>query len=139
MVSRFNAAHTLWNPSFTEEENIKTFGECANPAGHGHRYTVEITVGGGVTSDKPYVVPRPVMRKIVDDVLSPKLRNANLNVVFGNGFLPTGENVAKALWHLLEPAIEGHASLVSVRIVETQKNSFVYAGEVGPDIKTLPI
>ena len=39
----FAATHTLWNEKLSEEENFDAFGKCANPAGHGHNYIVEVT------------------------------------------------------------------------------------------------
>ena len=43
---RFPAAHVLAHESFSEEENRRVYGKCANPAGHGHNYGVEVTVTG---------------------------------------------------------------------------------------------
>jgi 6-pyruvoyltetrahydropterin/6-carboxytetrahydropterin synthase len=40
----FSASHTLWNDKFSDEENFKVFGKCANKCGHGHNYIVEVTV-----------------------------------------------------------------------------------------------
>ena len=40
----FAASHTLWNAKFSDEENFKVFGKCANKCGHGHNYVVEVTV-----------------------------------------------------------------------------------------------
>jgi 6-pyruvoyltetrahydropterin/6-carboxytetrahydropterin synthase len=40
----FAASHTLWNEKFSDDENYKVFGKCANPSGHGHNYIVEVTI-----------------------------------------------------------------------------------------------
>lgn len=45
---RFNAAHRVYNPSWSDERNQATFGKCNNPNWHGHNYTLEITVEGQV-------------------------------------------------------------------------------------------
>ncbi|CAG8836132.1 41155_t:CDS:2 [Gigaspora margarita] len=42
----FSAAHRLHSPHLTEEENKELYGKCNNPNGHGHNYTVEITIRG---------------------------------------------------------------------------------------------
>ena len=43
---RFPAAHVLRHPSFSDAENERVYGKCANPAGHGHDYGIEVTVTG---------------------------------------------------------------------------------------------
>ena len=40
---RFPAAHVLRRADFSEAENQRVYGKCANPSGHGHDYTVEVT------------------------------------------------------------------------------------------------
>jgi len=40
----FAAMHKLWNDDFSEERESRVFGKCANPAGHGHNYIVEVTI-----------------------------------------------------------------------------------------------
>ena len=40
----FAAMHKLWNEQFSEKKNFEVFGKCANPAGHGHNYIIEVTV-----------------------------------------------------------------------------------------------
>ncbi|MDA2914732.1 6-carboxytetrahydropterin synthase, partial [Acidobacteriia bacterium AH_259_A11_L15] len=42
----FSASHYYQNPELSPEENQRLFGKCANPAGHGHNYVLEVTVAG---------------------------------------------------------------------------------------------
>ncbi|KAH0500735.1 6-pyruvoyl tetrahydrobiopterin synthase [Microtus ochrogaster] len=44
----FSASHRLHSPSLSDEENLKVFGKCNNPNGHGHNYKVVVTVHGEV-------------------------------------------------------------------------------------------
>jgi 6-pyruvoyltetrahydropterin/6-carboxytetrahydropterin synthase len=53
----FSASHYYWNPAWTEEKNEQVFGRCANRNGHGHNYTLEVTVAGE---------PDPVTGFVVD-------------------------------------------------------------------------
>ena len=46
--AEFSASHYYHNPEFTPEENRRVFGKCNNPNGHGHNYTLEVTVKGDV-------------------------------------------------------------------------------------------
>ena len=43
-----SASHRLHSAEFSEEENLRLYGKCSNPYGHGHNYVVEVTVGGPV-------------------------------------------------------------------------------------------
>ena len=40
---RFNAAHRLFNPSWSDEKNEQIFGKCANKNWHGHNYNLFVT------------------------------------------------------------------------------------------------
>ena len=45
---RFPAAHVLARDDFSDAENQRRYGKCANPGGHGHNYGVEVTVRGPI-------------------------------------------------------------------------------------------
>ena len=40
--AEFSAAHYYWNDAWSEAENQRIFGKCANRNGHGHNYTLEV-------------------------------------------------------------------------------------------------
>ena len=129
-TSSFNAIHRLWNPALSEAENREIYAECVNPAGHGHHYGLEVTVAASVDGRRPVVITRAEVQRLIHDVLRPKLHHGNMDTVFGiDGFISTGENVSHAIWHLIEPEIKEDMTLISVRIIETHKNSFTYRGE----------
>lgn len=44
----FSAAHRLYSNQLSAEENLRLFGKCANPNGHGHNYKVEVMVRGEI-------------------------------------------------------------------------------------------
>ena len=46
--AEFAAAHVLSNPEWTEEQNLRVYGGCAHPAGHGHNYALEVTLAGEI-------------------------------------------------------------------------------------------
>ncbi len=54
--AEFSAAHYYWNDAWSPEENARVFGKCANRNGHGHNYTLEVTVAGEVDPVTGFVV-----------------------------------------------------------------------------------
>lgn len=120
----FAAAHTLRSKALSEEANQRTYGKCANPTGHGHSYTVEVMVSGRLLTDG-VLMGHGLLAEIVAHRVIPLLAYQNLNVTFGDDFIPTGENLAGAIWTLLRPHAPADLTL-NVRVVETSKNAFVY-------------
>jgi len=43
---RSRPRHRLHSPAFSEAENLRVYGKCNNPYGHGHNYTIEVTLSG---------------------------------------------------------------------------------------------
>jgi 6-pyruvoyltetrahydropterin/6-carboxytetrahydropterin synthase len=137
-VCEVNAVHRLWNSRLGDRENLEIFGECANPAGHGHLYRVEVTCEADVTSGRPTVLGRGAVDRIAG-VLKERLQNASMDTVFNiDDFISTGENVTREIWRLVEPHVPADARLVSVNVVETPKNSFTYAGDGESHAHTAP-
>ena len=139
-AAEFNAVNRLWSPELDEAENVRVYAECANPAGHGHLYRVEVTLAADVDMSRPNVIDRGAITRLIETVLAPTLANANMDTTFGiDRFISTGENVTKAIWDLVGPHVPEHTTLVAVRVVETPKNSFVYYGAGGPQRSALPM
>jgi 6-pyruvoyltetrahydropterin/6-carboxytetrahydropterin synthase len=66
-----------------------------------------------------------VRRRVIDRV---DHTNLNEDVDFLQGVIPTAENLARAFWQQLAPAIT-EGTLHEVLLQETEKNSVVYRGE----------
>jgi 6-pyruvoyltetrahydropterin/6-carboxytetrahydropterin synthase len=128
-ASSFNSFHRMRNEKLPEEENRRIFGKCAHPSGHGHRYRIEVTLAAEVTKERPYVVARPYIRRLVEEVIAPKFDHRDIGESFGPGFISSGENIAKAVWALIQPELEANVELISVKVIETRKNAFVYREE----------
>lgn len=126
---RFNAAHRVYNASFSDEENAATFGKCNNPNWHGHNYILDVSVEGGIDERTGYVLDLSNLRDIVErEVISVvDHRNMNLDVPFMKGVIPTSENIIVAFWNILEPAVK---PIVLKRLVlwETDNNYVEYTG-----------
>jgi 6-pyruvoyltetrahydropterin/6-carboxytetrahydropterin synthase len=128
--AEFSAAHRLFNPKFSEEQNEAIFDKCNNPSGHGHNYTVEVTVAGEPDSGTGYVMDLKKLSRVLDEEIIEKVDHKHLNydVDFLKGIIPTAENLAIAFWRILCPKItEGR--LYCIRVYESEKNYVEYRGE----------
>ncbi len=121
--AEFSAAHYYWSDRLSPEENVRLFGKCANRNGHGHNYTLEVTVQGEVDPVSGFVVDlkklKALMHREVVDVYDH--RHLNLEVPEFKQAIPTTENLAIAIWKRLERPIADQlpgAALDRVRIYE---------------------
>jgi 6-pyruvoyltetrahydropterin/6-carboxytetrahydropterin synthase len=128
-IVRFNAAHRVYNPSLSDEENQRLFGKCNNPNWHGHNYTLEVTVEGEVEAKTGFVVNLADIKKTVEreivDVIDHK--NLNLDVPFMSGTIPSTENLVLACWRILAPAV-APARLSKLKLWETENQYVEYDG-----------
>ncbi|MGB0066348.1 MAG: 6-carboxytetrahydropterin synthase [Terracidiphilus sp.] len=133
----FAASHYYWNENWTEEKNGQVFGRCANRNGHGHNYTLEVTVSGQPDPVTGFVVDLKWLKDVIEsEVLSVyDHRHLNLEVPEFKKAIPTTENIAIAVWKRLEPAVNngvagaGGAKLSRVRVYETPEIFAEYRGE----------
>ena len=125
----FCSSHRLFNPQFTEERNLETYGKCAWPNGHGHNYELEVTVSGVPDAETGMILDLKKLADIMDAEIVEKVDHRHLNhdVDFLRGIIPTAENLAMAFWKVLEPKIRP-GRLHSVKVYETPNNFAEYRG-----------
>jgi 6-pyruvoyltetrahydropterin/6-carboxytetrahydropterin synthase len=128
---RFPAAHVLAMPQLSQAENERIYGKCANPAGHGHDYGVEVTLKGPVDEHSGRVADPARLDALFAERVGRRLGHRMLNELpcFRDARLvPTAENIARVIWDALEQPVAalGAARLARIRVVETRRNSFVY-------------
>jgi 6-pyruvoyltetrahydropterin/6-carboxytetrahydropterin synthase len=128
--AEFSASHFYWNDAFSPEENQRVFGKCANRNGHGHNYTVEVTVEGEVDRETGFVVDLKWLKGVMDHEVVQVYdhRHLNLEVPEFRQTIPTTENIAIAIWRRLEPKLNG-ARLHRVRVYEMPDLFADYYGE----------
>ena len=128
----FSASHYYWNEAWSAEKNEQVFGRCANRNGHGHNYTLEVTVGGEPDPVTGFVVDLKWLKDVMEhEVLSAyDHRHLNLETPEFQHENPTTENIAIAAWRRLEPAINsaGGAKLSRIRVYETPEIFAEYRG-----------
>ncbi|MCS6926152.1 MAG: 6-carboxytetrahydropterin synthase [Candidatus Binatia bacterium] len=125
----FSAAHRLHSEALSEEDNRVVFGKCNNPHGHGHNYTLEVTIRGEVDPRSGQLVNARLLETVVQQEVIERFDHKHLNeeVPEFRGVNPTGENIAKVIWDLLKPRLG--ECLVKVGVWETPKSLFEYAEE----------
>ncbi len=125
----FSASHRLHSDEMSEEENRLTYGKCNNPYGHGHNYTIEITVSGPVDDQTGMVCDLVDLDTFMHDQVLQRYDHENLNLraEFANK-VPTTENLCIAIYEIVKRGFD-KVHLDKVRIEETMMNSFEYAGE----------
>ena len=122
----FAATHTLWNAQLSDEENFNAFGKCANPAGHGHNYIVEVTAAN--EDGKPFSGGKfeDIVKRDFIDLVDHK--NLNVDVDKFKACNPTVENIAVYAWQQLNGKIIG-AKLDCITVWENDRTYCSYRGE----------
>jgi len=126
----FSAAHRLYCPDRSDEENRRIFGKCSNPHGHGHNYVLEVTVAGEPVDRPGTVVDIGHVDRVVRERVVGPLDHKNLNTECEEfaSMNPTVENIARVIWKRLSGAWTG-CRLARVRVWETAKTYAEYCGE----------
>jgi 6-pyruvoyltetrahydropterin/6-carboxytetrahydropterin synthase len=126
---RFTASHRLYSEKLSPEENLRVYGKCSNPYGHGHNYVVEIGVSGAVDPTTGMIVNLVDLDEFVEREVLEVFDHKSLNeeVPALRGIVPTTENVCMEIYQRLKCFPK--AKLERVRVEETSKNTFEYAGE----------
>jgi 6-pyruvoyltetrahydropterin/6-carboxytetrahydropterin synthase len=130
-VEHFNAAHRLYNETWSEEKNREVFGKCANVNWHGHNYELHVTVKGNPHPETGFIYNAKTLGDLIKDVIVERVdhRNLNLDVDFMKGKFTSAENFAMGIWAELKPHIEEQgAQLHCVRLVETPRIYVEYFG-----------
>jgi 6-pyruvoyltetrahydropterin/6-carboxytetrahydropterin synthase len=128
--AEFSAAHYYHNPQWSPEENQRVFGKCANLNGHGHNYTLEVTVKGEPETKSGFVIDlkelKAIMQREVIEVMDHRMLNKEVPE-FATA-IPTTENLAIAIWNRLDGKLKV-AKLHRIRVYETPDLFVDFYGE----------
>jgi 6-pyruvoyltetrahydropterin/6-carboxytetrahydropterin synthase len=126
---RFSSSHRLHSAEMSAEENVATYGKCNNPHGHGHNYTLEVTVSGPVDPATGMVCNLVDLDGFVEREVLSRFHLESLNTLqeFAQ-LVPTTENLSVEIFEILQRGFQ-KAHLEGVRLEETMLNSFEYTGE----------
>lgn len=129
----FNAAHKLYNPSWSADKNKEVFGPCANENWHGHNFELITTVAGNPDPETGFVIDLKKLSALIRSEVIEKLdhKNLNLDVDFMRDKMASTENITIEIWKILEPKIpqiSKYGKLHSLRLYETPRNFVDYFG-----------
>jgi 6-pyruvoyltetrahydropterin/6-carboxytetrahydropterin synthase len=124
----FSASHRLHSKEMSDGENLRTYGKCNNPHGHGHNYMLEVTVSGQVQPNTGMVCNLLDLDGFVRREILERFDIQNLNTLpeFAD-LVPTTESLSTVIYEILQRGFR-LAHLEKVRLEETMMNSFEYAG-----------
>ena len=128
--AEFSASHFYHNPELSPEENRRIIGKTNNPHGHGHNYTLDVTVAGEVDRTTGMVMDLKDLKKLLESEVMQLMDHRFLNKevpVFATT-LPTTENIAIEIWKLLAPKL-ARGKLHRIRLYETPDLFVDYFGE----------
>jgi 6-pyruvoyltetrahydropterin/6-carboxytetrahydropterin synthase len=123
----FSASHRLHSEAYSEQQNVEVYGKCNNPHGHGHNYTVQVTLSGPVDEVSGMVCDLAALDSFAKRNLIERFDHQNLNTLdcFRES-VSTTENLTKEVYRIFERFTA--AKLERVHIEETSNNSFDYNG-----------
>ncbi len=124
-VFKFSASHRLFIEGLSDEENLAVFDKCANPAGHGHDYSVEVTIRGEIDNETGMVINRiDFERQAIPIIEELNYKWIDRDIPFFENNISTVENIGKYLWRKFSELIPD--KLDHIRIWENQKSYFEY-------------
>lgn len=130
-LEHFNAAHKLYNPAWSHEENEAVFGKCANENWHGHNYELWVTIKGNPHPDTGFVYDVKKLSRLIKEHIIEKIdhRNLNIDVDMMKGQLCSTENLAIAIWKELAVQLPEGVQLHCIKLYETPRIYVEYFGD----------
>lgn len=99
----FCSSHRYHNPEWDDATNREVFGLCNNVNTHGHNYLLEVTLRGDIDPVTGMIINLYDLKLILNQVLEQfDHKNLNLDTPYFSKKIPTTENLAVTLWHILE-------------------------------------
>lgn len=125
--AHFNAAHRLYNKSWSEAKNNEVFGLCNNANWHGHNYELVVKVIGEVDPETGYVIDLKVLKDLIKVEVEDRFDHKNLNLDCPEfaALNPTAENIAVVIYNLLRAQLDQQLE-IQVRLYETERNFVEY-------------
>jgi 6-pyruvoyltetrahydropterin/6-carboxytetrahydropterin synthase len=132
----FSAAHRYYRPEWSEQENRRAFGACANPHGHGHNYVLAMTVAGEIDPQTGFSADLGMLDALLEDEVLCRFDHQHINYAIPEfaegGLVPTSENLLAYLWPRLEQGLPTGVRLHCLRLQEDTRLFVDYFGGDAP-------
>lgn len=129
----FAAAHRYRRPEWDDARNLATFGACARPNYHGHSYSCAVTVSGEIDPVTGFAADLGVLDAVLRREVHDRFDHSNINLdvpEFAEGLLmPTGENLARFIFHRVQEALGAACVVTEVEVAEDDTLRVSYRGE----------
>lgn len=127
---RFSAGHHYARPGRSPEENRRLFGRSATP--HGHNFSLEVTVRGVPDDETGFVVDLEALDEVLHREVVERFDQRDLNeeipAVREGRMQPSTEALARWFFRRLVPLVPGDATLVRVRLSESDTLAAEFGG-----------
>jgi len=115
----FSAAHRYWRDDWSAEQNQQVFGKCTSPYGHGHNYTLDVTIGGRPDPITGMIINLVELKALVNEILEQfDHKHLNEDTPYFKALIPTTENIVRVLWGLIAPRLPQGVALARLRLYE---------------------
>ncbi|MFZ1269499.1 MAG: 6-carboxytetrahydropterin synthase [Bacteroidales bacterium] len=118
---QYSAAHRMFRPELSDEENMIVCGKCSNHLWHTHNYLLMVAVKGEPHTATGYFINATRHKEIMKDRVIVKFdkKNMNLKMDFMTDKAATGKKLAITIWDEPEiPLAEEGATPHCVRMEE---------------------
>lgn len=128
--STFSSSHRLHSIHLSDEENKRVFDKCNRINGHGHNYTLEVTIRAGLDPKTGMIMNLVELKDLIDTHIVNKVDHLNLNmdVPEFKTLNPTVETLTVVFWDWLAPHLEP-GFLYQIKLWETENNIASYFGQ----------
>jgi 6-pyruvoyltetrahydropterin/6-carboxytetrahydropterin synthase len=128
----FSAAHRLHSTSLSDAENEATYGACNRINSHGHNYRFDLWLKGTPDSETQMMLDLVALDVAVKEHVLDVMDHYHLDydVACFNGIPTTAENIAKAIYTILEERHLANATLHQVVVYETDNNIALYPASI---------
>src|SRR2546430_3318187 len=75
----FSASHLSHTQIFPAKENRRIFGKCNNPHGHGHNYTLQVTIEGEPDPVTGMVLDLKELKEILEQEVMQRMDHRHLD------------------------------------------------------------
>lgn len=121
---RFSASHLYRRPEWSDEENRRRFGLCANLPGHGHNYRLWVRVGGQLDPTTGFVADLGILDEVVRREVLARIDHRHLNEALpefaAGAAIPTSESLVLWIADRLRPALPVGVTLEGLRLAEDE-------------------